>query len=351
MKPPILQTAWHNRVFRPNGGRGGWHETFSVACLAPDGQRALWIDFTLARRGADELAEVSVVWVGGPDVAARRLQQRFPSDRVGQDPERAGVGVADCILAEGASHGRVADGDGALCWRLTLPTDQAPYCPLPAPSGLVGRWLRPQWCAPVLFGVAAGEVELWHGHGNHTPVTRTSLDGWQVVQTHRWGGGRSPSYAMLVASGAASRPDVGVPGPAPGPPRLVAVALPWGVGPWGHRLRAVGRLWRGDGSQLGFDGWRSLVGGSSQAHAAAWAATVPGHGGELRWRVDLPPSVGEGGEVPFSSDRRWVTHAAGVQVDLRAAGQSWEDGGERLQLGQALCEVVAPATAGADASA
>lgn len=331
MKPPLLQTAWANRVFRPAGGRGDWHESFLLAVVSPDGRQALWIDLTLDRSDGDDSASVGVVWAASAGQPPATVRRTFAADAVGIDPERAGLGIAESSLGDGACAGRVADADGSVTWRLTWAAAGSPYAPLPPPTGRLGRWLAPQWCAPLPFATVAGEVEFWSGHGNHRPVRRVALDGWQAVQTHRWGAGPPLAYAMLAAA-------------APPATQLIAVALPLSAGPWGGRQRVVGRLWRAGAADQAFDGWRSLKDGQSHLHAAAWAFTVPGPTGALRARADLPPAVGPGEAMGAAGHRRLVTHAAGLQVDLRPPGGSWEGNAQRLELPLALCEVVAPAS-------
>ena len=343
MKPPILQTAWHNQVFCPPALPGTSNEAFVVGTLSPDGGAVLWLEFRLvgapAGRSGEACAEVAATWVASPGAAPRTVRQRYPIERVGIDPERAGVGIGECDLAEGCSSGRISDADGSIAWDFRW-APQAPYLPLAGSDGgpLAGSTPH-QWCAGAGGAAAAGRLEIWPGHGRHISPQRTQLEGWQVVQFHRWHGpGVEPAQALplsaLWAASAATQASPAL--------RLLAVALPSG-GLRGRRQVLLARLWRGE-EVWPFDGpAQRQRGATSEVSGPAWSFTAQGPQGHLACRLDIPATCPPSellADANGRRSRRLLAHQSGLEAELRPLG-----GGapERLRFALALCEMLSTA--------
>ena len=100
MKPPILQTDWLNRVaFKPDSSADQL-ETFFVHAVDPKHKNALSVWLNLSAHGKERHGEVRcIVSVGNEH---RVASERWPIQRVQIDPERAGVGIGESAIQEGA---------------------------------------------------------------------------------------------------------------------------------------------------------------------------------------------------------------------------------------------------------
>ncbi len=271
MRPALLQTDTLNQVAGTTWGRQPRLETFQLYLSHPEQRLAVALIFRLVGVGAQGFGEVEAL-VMQPDKPLRRAVQRWPLGRVQGDPERAGVGIAECSLQHNATFGLVRGEDFAISWELALADRTLGYAGLPEGFGALS--LQPSLMTPhPASRVLRGKVEVWEGLGRRTAMHKLDLKGWLGMQGH-WLQRPDPQPVAWVHAthfeGTVSEPTT-----------FEAYAGRFTVGRLLHPTALVGRLVVG-GIPYRFDGWRNLFARPTEATTQSWSFEMRHGGAKLR---------------------------------------------------------------------
>ena len=279
MKPPILQTNWHNRVaFRPSG-TASCVETFTITVTDPRHPRALWLHFNLFAHHKERYGEVQAIFF---DAATGEhhttVAERFPADRIHIDPERAGVGIGENNIQESASVGRVQNHQCSLSWDFKFQNQAPAYLPLPQEWMYHSNLVQPKLCIPHPRGLATGKVELWRGSGRHVPVTRFDISGWRVSQVHSWSKERVEQTAYITCSSFTDAPEA----------YFQAFAAPMSIAKVFNPFAILARLVIGN-EVYRFDTWRQLKNTPRRLSPTDWTFDLEGADGTLKGVFSATP--------------------------------------------------------------
>lgn len=313
MKPPILQTNWHNRVaFRPTGA-ASCAETFTLTAVDPRHPRALWLHFSLFAHHKQRYGEVQAILFDAATGEHRTASERFPVERITIDPERAGVGIGENNIQESASVGRVQSHSFALSWDLKFQDQAAAYLPLPLEWMYRSNLVQPKVCAPHPAAIiTGGKVELWHGVGRHVGVSRFDLTGWHVSQTHNWSRERVEHSASALCNQFTEAPTGA---------HFEAFAAPMCIARVYRPFVVLARLTVGT-EVYRFDTWQQLRGGVRRLSPTDWSFDLESADGTLKAVLTAVPKNTVAATVPNTAtgqSHSFSTPFAQLRLELTPA--------------------------------
>jgi hypothetical protein len=307
-----------NAVRYQASGRRGHVESLFLKGNSPDGQRALWVKYTiLAPSSAREQARAelwAVAFRAGP--AARpplAAKQSFSLREATYCDAPFRLSLPGGEIEHGAARGEIRGPGPRLRWELRFACPAEEYRPFPSARMYSGPFPRTKTLTPVPDTRLAGFFEL--------EGERWNVDGWAAAQGHNWGTGHAHAYAWTHCN--AFRPE---PGSAPcsrvwleaisGRVRLGPLLTPW--------LTCAAICV--DDTLYRFDGVRALLSRGLAVDARGYAFELEQGGARLRARIHASPEqiAGLRYEDP---DRRTLaclnSKLASAEVSLSTGGRTW----------------------------
>ncbi|MEZ4273466.1 MAG: hypothetical protein R3C68_19130, partial [Myxococcota bacterium] len=107
MRPPLLQTPWVNRVVFNPEDHTSHAERFFIRAHAPRLGQVLWLDLGVSSHDGTQQAQCSAIYIDKPQNMRYAACNLWPTERLRIDPERAGMGLAECIFEQGRTAGVV----------------------------------------------------------------------------------------------------------------------------------------------------------------------------------------------------------------------------------------------------
>lgn len=253
-------------LYRP-GLRGGHVESLFLKGNSPDGQRALWLKYTLLAK-TDGTPPVAELWAiafdraraGGP----RANKRSYPIAQAQVHRAPFGLSLPDGELRHGAAKGALgfdAQGGPRIAWDVRFPCPEHAFRPFPSARMYTGAFPRTKTLTPVPDTQLEGTFEI--------DGERWDVSGYSAAQGHNWGKGHAHAYAWAHAN--ALRP---APGSAPfqrawfeaisGRVRVGPLLTPWLTS---AAIDIDGELFR-------FDGLRALLSRAVSSDLRSFAFTL-----------------------------------------------------------------------------
>ncbi len=169
--------------------RGGHVESFFLKANDPDGDRAVWIKFTIYSPigGVPTVGEVwAILFDGdGEHVAAK---ETYPISEMRLGPGDVGLALSDCSLEPGHTTGVLRAPDSTeLRWDLRYDSSVNPLYPLPMEWMYTAPFPKFKTLSPTADTRFHGFVEVGS--------TRFEVTDWPGMQGHNWGRAHAERYA------------------------------------------------------------------------------------------------------------------------------------------------------------
>lgn len=323
---PSASEAANQLLYRP-GIAGGHVESLFLKGNSPDGQRALWVKYTLLapKQGSSDVAELWAIAFDRSWPAPRANKRTYPIARAELQRAPFALRLPDGELGHGYARGALgSDGHGGpqLRWELRYACPDAPFLPFPSPRMYTGAFPRTKTLTPVPDTLLQGSFEV---DGECWDVT-----GFRAAQGHNWGKGHADAYAWAHANALAPRP-----GSAPcsrawlevisGRVRIGPLLTPW------LTVAAIEL----DGQLHRFDGPRAMLSRALQSDARSFACTLRQDDATLTAKLwaDTPLLAGLRYQDPDGQALACLnSKLAYAEVTLTARGRTWRLGTDQAAL-------------------
>ena len=189
-------------LYRP-GLADGHVESLFLKGNSPDGQRALWLKYTLLapRGGGRDVAELWAIAFDRSHGAPRANKRTYPVARAELRRAPFGLTLPDGELGHGVARGALgfdAEGGPRLCWDLRYACPEQPFRPFPSARMYTGAFPRTKTLTPVPDTELHGSFEV---DGERWDVTC-----FRAAQGHNWGKGHAHAYAWAHANALTPQP-------------------------------------------------------------------------------------------------------------------------------------------------
>lgn len=325
--PRISDSEASNRLlYRPHVA-GGHVESLFLKGNSADGQRALWIKFTLLAptTGGPAVAELWAIAFDRSWAAPRANKRTYPI-------EQAELGGPTCIvrlptaeLGHGYTRGALGgDGQGGprLRWELRYACPEAAFRPFPSARMYTGAFPRTKTLTPVPNTLLQGSFEV---DGQRWDVT-----GFRAAQGHNWGKGHAHAYAWAHANALTPRT-----GSAPcAHAWLEVISGKVRVGPLRTPWLTVAAI-ELDGQLHRFDGPRALLSRAVHSDARSFAFTLRHDDATLSAKLWADTALLAGLRYQDPDGRELAclnSKLACAEVTLTARGRTWRLGSDQAAL-------------------
>lgn len=273
-----------NRLRFSPGSAHGHVESLFLKGNSADGQRALWVKYTLLAPRARPERAVAELWAVAFDRArgAPRANKRtFPlaSAQFGADPFFLRLPTGE--LTHGRARGQLDAPGPTFRWELDYDCAPSSFRPFPSARMYTGAFPRTKTLTPAPDSRLTGWFEV--------DGERWDVSGFHAAQGHNWGRGHAHAYAWAHANALELSPES-----APverawlelisGRVRVGPLLTPW--------LSCAGiaiddRLYR-------FDGPRSMFSRALRVDARSYAFRFRERGAELEGEIEADPGLTAG---------------------------------------------------------
>jgi hypothetical protein len=264
-----------NHVLYRAGLAGGHVESLFLKGNSPDGQRALWLKYTLLAPAQSHAPALAELWAiafdrahpGGP----RANKRSYPIAQAEIRTAPFALRLPDAELRHGAAKGALgfdAQGGPRLAWDVRFACPEQAFRPFPSPRMYTGAFPRTKTLTPVPDTQLEGTFEV--------DGARWDVSGYRAAQGHNWGKGHAHAYAWAHAN--ALRP-------APGSARFErawfeAISGRVRVGPLLTPWLTCAAI-EVDGERFRFDGLRALLSRSVQSDLRSFSFRLRQHNATL----------------------------------------------------------------------
>jgi len=303
----------------------GHVESHFLKANSPDGQRALWIKYTVLapQRGAEHaVAEVwAIAFVRGRAGTAPRIvaaKERVPCAELAHAaaPFRLCSKLGE--LRHGSASGALKSDTHRLAWELSYACPAVAFRPFPLARMYTGAFPRTKTLTPAPNTRVAGWFEV---DGERWDVT-----GFRAAQGHNWGRGHAHSYAWMHGNAwqGAEGADIFV--------ELLSARVKLGpaLTPW----LSVGAIAIDDVTYR-FDGPRALLSRCVQVNPTSYTLALRHRDATLDVSIEAEPSLIAGlrYEDPDGSSLFCLnSKLARARLRLFARGRSWTLTSEQVAL-------------------
>jgi hypothetical protein len=266
-----------NQVLYRPGLSSGHVESLFLKGNSPDGQRALWVKYTIlaARSGAPDVAELWAIAFDRAGAAPRANKRTYPITRAELRRAPFGLILPEGEIGHGFARGALgfdAEGGPRLRWDLRYPCPEQPFRPFPAARMYTGAFPRTKTLTPVPDSVLTGTFEV--------DDEAWDVTGFRAAQGHNWGKGHAHAYAWAHANALCPEPGSAPLGRAwleviSGRVRLGPLLTPW------LTCAAI----EIDGELFRFDGPRALLSRRVHSDARSFAFTLQKGAATLTGRI------------------------------------------------------------------
>ncbi|HEX6242632.1 MAG TPA: hypothetical protein VFZ61_17080 [Polyangiales bacterium] len=318
--------AANRLLYRPNLA-GGHVESLFLKGNSPDGQRALWLKYTLLapKAGGPAVAELWAIAFDRSWPAPRANKRTYPIERAQLRSAPFGLSLPDGELGHGHARGVLgADDQGGplLRWELRYACPEAPFLPFPSPRMYTGAFPRTKTLTPVPDTLLEGSFQV--------DEQRWDVSGFRAAQGHNWGKGHAHAYAWAHANALRPRP-----GSAPcshawlevisGRVRVGPLLTPW------LTVAAIEL----DGQLHRFDGPRAMLSRAVESDARSFAFSVRQGDATLSAKLwaELPLLAGLRYQDPDGQELACLnSKLAYGEVTMTAHGRTWLLGTDQAAL-------------------
>lgn len=187
---PHRGADWLGRVAWSPKTRGSFCERFTLIAQDPKHPRALFVSLSITQHRGETTATALALYDDGTTHQHHLAEESWPMDRARIDPDRVGLGLGECFVGDGSSHGLIHSGEFALAWQLLSPSPSLPQALLGAPYLYEGRKLGHKVALTVPSATTTqGHIEIWHTPGRNSKKTVVDCTGWKVHCSHVFGAG------------------------------------------------------------------------------------------------------------------------------------------------------------------
>jgi len=189
--------AGDNDVRLVRGDGRGHVESHFVKATSPDGERAVWIRYTLLvppKRADLAIAEVWAIAFARsatPAVVAA-CKASYPLARARLSSRPLSIEVGSASLVEGALHGELRSGSHAISWQLSFDSSGPSFRALPMEVLYSAPFPRTKLVTPHPSVRLRGAVVV--------DGARWEIEDWAATQGHNWGRSHPFGYAWSHAS-------------------------------------------------------------------------------------------------------------------------------------------------------